>query len=83
MAIVQSAEIPEFKISFANTKSPQGTRKELITVYTIIGFDSGRMILQKIFASEAPSNLAASLKETEIVSIKPFAIKYPKPEPAE
>ena len=43
MAIVQSAEIPEFKISFANTKSPQGTRKELITVYTIIGFESGNV----------------------------------------
>ena len=32
IAIVQSVAIPEFNISFASTKSPHGTRKELIIV---------------------------------------------------
>ena len=31
-ATVLSAEIPELSISFASTKSPHGTRKELMTV---------------------------------------------------
>ena len=30
IAIVQSFQFPEMSISFANTKSPHGTRKELM-----------------------------------------------------
>ena len=56
----------------ARTKSIHGFRKELIIVYTIIGFDSGIMIFPKIVASEAPSKRAASLSETGMVSKKPF-----------
>ncbi len=83
IATVQSVAMPELSISFANTKSPQGTKKELITVYTMIGLESGMIIFQKIFASEAPSSLAASLREMEIVSIKPLQIRKPRPAPAE
>jgi len=83
IATVQSVAIPELSISFANTKSPHGTRKELITVYTMMGLESGMIIFQKIFASEAPYSLAASLRETEIVSINPLQIRKPSPAPAE
>ena len=53
MATVQSVEIPEFKIIFAKTKSVHGTRKELITVYTIIGLESGSTIVKNVRASDA------------------------------
>ena len=73
-ATVLSAATPEDMIRDAYTKSIQGDRKELIIVYTIIGFESGTTIRVKIVSSDAPSIFAASRKETEIVSKKPFTI---------
>ena len=75
MATVQSVLIPEFRIIFAITKSVQGIRKELIMVYTKIGRDIGITIWKKMRASEAPSSLAASRRETGTVSKKPLQIR--------
>ena len=55
MATVHCEEIPEFNNSFAYTKSIQGDRKELITVYTMMGRLMGITTFQKIVASLAPS----------------------------
>ena len=35
---------------FAKTKSVHGTRKELITVYTMIGLESGSTIVKNVLA---------------------------------
>ena len=83
MATVHREEIPSFKMIFAKIKSIQGARKELMTVYTIIGLLIGITTLKKITASLAPSRYAASCRDVGTVSKKPFAIRYPKPEDAE
>ena len=60
---------------FAKTKSVHGTRKELITVYTMIGLESGSTIVKNVLASEAPSRYAASRRDVGIVSKNPFATR--------
>ena len=54
-ATVFSADTPELSIRDAMTKSIQGARKELMTVYTTMGLDRGMMIFQNTVNSLAPS----------------------------
>ena len=75
MATVQSVGFLERIISFAITKSIHGVRKELITVYTIMGLDSGITILVKIHNCDAPSSVADSLSDAGIVSKNPLQIR--------
>ena len=49
----------------------------------LIGLHSGRITFVNIFASEAPSSLAASLSDIGIVSMNPFMMRNPSPDPAE
>lgn len=44
-------------------------------VYTKIGLDIGSTTRKNILASEAPSSLAASRRETGVVSKKPLQIR--------
>ena len=83
IATVYLSDVPLLIISLATMKSIYGERNELITVYTISGFESGNTTFQNTSASDAPSIFAASLIGNGTVSKKPFAIRYPSPALAE
>ena len=75
MATVQSTGFLDLIISFAITKSIHGARNELMTVYTMMGFESGITILVKIVSWEAPSNFADSLSAAGMVSKNPLHMR--------